>query len=142
MLRFPRCLHLARHASHIVHKLCTLPTPKSARRRKTQKEQWTLQMLHFILKSRNIFCETQPQASIALWRYPHVKWEIELLSQITTTAPIFLQFNYFRQKYLEIASSAVSLLNYIWVRVEHSLLQKLDLQKVNCSSSSLQAGCE
>ena len=81
-------------------------------------------------------------ATIALWRYPHVKWEIELLSQITTTAPIFLQFNYFRQKYLEIASSAVSLLNYIWVRVEHSLLQKLDLQKVNCSSSSLQAGCE
>ena len=37
---------------------------------------------------------------IALWGYPHVKWEIELLSQITTTAPIFLQFNYFRQKYL------------------------------------------
>ena len=33
-------------------------------------------------------------------RYPHVKWEIENLSQITTTAPIFLQFNYFRQKYL------------------------------------------
>ena len=83
-----------------------------------------------------------PWTPIALWRYPHVKWEIELLSQITTTAPIFLQFNYFRQKYLEIASSAVSLLNYIWVRVEHSLLQKLDLQKVNCSSSSLQAGCE
>ena len=82
------------------------------------------------------------ERAIALWRYPHVKWEIENLSQITTTAPIFLQFNYFRQKYLEIASSAVSLLNYIWVRVEHSLLQKLDLQKVNCSSSSLQAGCE
>ena len=86
---------------------------------------------------------------LQIWRrlaplrgYPHVKWEIENLSQITTTAPIFLQFNYFRQKYLENASSAVSLLNYIWVRVEHSLLQKLDLQKVNCSSSSLQAGCE
>ena len=78
----------------------------------------------------------------ALWRYPHVKWEIENLSQITTTAPIFLQFNYFRQKYLEIASCAVSLLNNIWVRVEHSLLQQLNLQKVNCSSSSLQAGCE
>ena len=36
----------------------------------------------------------------AVWRYPHVKWEIENFSQITTTAPIFLQFNYFRQKYL------------------------------------------
>ena len=28
------------------------------------------------------------------------------------------------------------------VRVEHSLLQQLNLQKVNCNSSSLQAGCE
>ena len=59
---------------------------------------------------------------IALWCYPHVKWEIENLSQITTTVPIFLQFNYFRQKYLEIASCAVSLLNNI------SLLQQLDFQ--------------
>ena len=25
---------------------------------------------------------------IALWGYPHVKWEIENLSQITTTVPI------------------------------------------------------
>ena len=78
----------------------------------------------------------------ALWGYPHVKWEIENLSHITTTAPIFLLSNYFRQKYLEIASCAVSLLNNIWVRVEHSLLQQLNLQKVNCNSSSLQAGCE
>ena len=31
----------------------------------------------------------------------------------------------FQTKYLEIASCAVSLLNNIWVRVEHSLLQKL-----------------
>ena len=43
--------------------------------------------------------------------------------------PIFLKFSYFRQKYLEIASCAVSLLNNILVRVEHSLLQQLDLQK-------------
>ena len=45
--------------------------------------------------------------------------------EIFTTAPIFLLSNYFRQKYLEIASCAVSLLNNIWVQVEHSLLQKL-----------------
>ena len=64
------------------------------------------------------------------------------MCQITTTAPIFLKFKYFRQKYLEIASCSVSLLNNIWVRVEHSLLQQLNLQKVNCNSSSLQAGCE
>ena len=41
-------------------------------------------------------------------------------SQISTTALIFLLSNHFRQKYLEIASCAVSLLNNIWIRVEHS----------------------
>ena len=78
----------------------------------------------------------------ALCGYPIVKIEIRDSSQTSTTAPIFLLSNYFRQKYLEIASCAVSLLNDIWVRVDHSLLQQLNLQKVNCSSSSLQAGCE
>ena len=38
---------------------------------------------------------------------------IRYSSQISTTAPIFLLSNYFRQKYLEIASCAVSLLNNI-----------------------------
>ena len=51
------------------------------------------------------------------------------VSLFSTTAPIFLLSNYFRQKYLEIASCAVSLLNNIWVRVEHSLLHQLNLQK-------------
>ena len=78
----------------------------------------------------------------ALCCYPHVKLEIGNLIQITTTAPIFQQSHYFRQKYLEIASCAVSLLNNIWVRVEHSLLQQLNLPKISCSSSSLQAGYE
>ena len=32
-----------------------------------------------------------------LWCYPNVKLEIRNLSLITSTAPIFLQFNYFRQ---------------------------------------------
>ena len=45
-------------------------------------------------------------------------------SQSFTTAPIFLLSNYFRLKYLKIASCAVSLLNNIWVRIEHSLLQQ------------------
>ena len=75
-------------------------------------------------------------------RLSHCKHGIRYSSQISTTAPIFLLSNYFRQKYLEIASCAVSLLNNIWVRVEHSLLQQLNLQKVNWNSSSLQAGCE
>ena len=65
----------------------------------------------------------------ALSRYPHVNVSIRDLSQILTTAPIFLYFNYFRQKYLEIASCAVSLLNNIWVRVEHSLLQQPNLKE-------------
>ena len=68
--------------------------------------------------------------------------EIRDSSQIFTTALIFFLSYYFRQKYLEFASCSVSLLNNIWVRVEHSLLQQLNLQKVNCNSSSLQAGCE
>ena len=68
--------------------------------------------------------------------------EIRDLSQIPTTAPISLLYNYFRQKYLQIASCTVSLLKNIWVRVEHSPVQQLNLQKVNCSSSSLEAGCE
>ena len=36
-------------------------------------------------------------SSNALWCYPNVKLEIRNLSLITSTAPIFLQFNYFRQ---------------------------------------------
>ena len=62
----------------------------------------------------------------ALCGYPHVKVSIRDLSQTFTTAPIFQKSHYFRQKYLEIASCAVSLLNNIWVRVEHSLLQQLN----------------
>ena len=65
----------------------------------------------------------------ALWLYPHVNVSIRDLSQILLTAPIFLYSNYFRQKYLEIASCAVSLLNNIWVRVEHSLLQQPNLKE-------------
>ena len=35
--------------------------------------------------------------NIALCCYTNVKWEIKNLSLITSIAPIFLQFNYFRQ---------------------------------------------
>ena len=91
-------------------------------------------LLKFVLKVRG-------EAS-ALCGYPIVKMEIRGSSQISTTAPIFLLSYYFRQKYLKIASCAVSILNNIWVQVEHGLLQQLNLQKVNCSSSSLQAGSE
>ena len=78
----------------------------------------------------------------ALCGYPIVKMEIRDSSQIPTTAPILLLYNYFRQKYLQIASCAVSLLKSIWIRVEHSPVQQLNFQKVNCNSSSVQAGCE
>ena len=74
----------------------------------------------------------------ALCGYPIVKMEIRDSSQISTTAPIFLLYNYFRQKYLEITSCAVSLLNNIWVRVEHILMQQLNLQK---KSIAFQAVC-
>ena len=42
-----------------------------------------------------------------------------------TSAPIFLKLNYFRQKYLDVCSSAVSLSIYIWVQ---------DEKKACCSS--------
>ena len=51
---------------------------------------------------------------------------------------LHLRCSCFRQKYLKINSCAVSLLNDIWVRVEHSLLQKLNLQK---KSIAVQAVC-
>ena len=51
----------------------------------------------------------------ALCCYPNVKVEFRDSSQICTTAPIFSKSNYFRQKYLEIPSCAVSLFIYIWV---------------------------
>ena len=41
--------------------------------------------------------EIKQLANNALCCYPHVKLEIGNLSQITTTAPIFLLFNYFRE---------------------------------------------
>ena len=65
----------------------------------------------------------------ALCSYPHVKLSIRDLSQTFNTAPIFQLSHYFRQKYLGIASCAVSLLNNIRVRVEHSLLQQLIFTK-------------
>ena len=93
----------------------------------------------FYISTRNhtLYC-----SHIALCSYPHVKVPIRDLSQTFTTALIFQQSHYFRQKYLEITTCAVSLLNNIWVRVEHSLLQQLNLKIINCSSGSLQAGCE
>ena len=66
---------------------------------------------------------------IALCCYPNVKVEIRDSSQICTTAPIFSKSNYFRQKYLEIPSCAVSLFIYIWVWVEQSQLQLQNLQR-------------
>ena len=74
----------------------------------------------------------------ALCCYPNVKVEIRDSSQICTTAPIFSKSNYFRQKYLEIPSCAVSLFIYIWVWVEQSQLQLRNLQQ----KQLLQAGCE
>ena len=73
----------------------------------------------------------------ALCSYPHVNVSIRDLSQILTTAPIFLYSNYFRQKYLEIASCAVSLLNNIWVRVEHSLLKQANLKRKSTASQAV-----
>ena len=55
--------------------------------------------------------------------------EIKNLQKMMTLAPIFSSQNYFRWKYLEVFSFAVSLSIYIWVRVEKSLLQQQKLPK-------------
>jgi len=59
-----------------------------------------------------------------------------------TLAPIFSSGIYFRWKYLDVVSFAVSLSIYIWVRVENSLLQQLNCQRISCNSNRLQKGCE
>ena len=93
-------------------------------------------LINLFLAEKNMFITTRSDQYCGSMHYAAivkmVKIEIRDSSQISTTGPIFLLSNYFRQKYLEIASCAVSLLNNIWVRVEHSLLQQLK-QKVNCS---------
>ena len=59
-----------------------------------------------------------------------------------TLAPIFWSQNDFRRKYLDVISFAVSLSIKIWVRVENSLLQKLNCQRISCNSNRLRKGCE
>ena len=58
-----------------------------------------------------------------------------------TLAAIFSSQNYFRWKYLDVISFAVSLSIYIWVRVENSL-QQLNCQRISCNSNRLRKGCE
>ena len=53
---------------------------------------------------------------IALCSSPFVKLEIGGLKPDSHHSPIFMQSNYFSQKYLEITSCAVSVLTYILIR--------------------------
>ena len=57
-------------------------------------------------KEIDFFMGGVPLPLTALWCYPNVKLEIRNLSLITSTAPIVLQINYFREN---IWVSAVSL---------------------------------
>ena len=66
--------------------------------------------------------------------FPNVKVEFRDSSQICTTASIFSKSYYFRQKYFEIPSCAVSLFIYIWVWVEQSQLLLWNLQKKSIAS--------
>ena len=58
--------------------------------------------LSYVIRNFAYYDKTIIIIGIALCCYPHVKMEIGNLIQITTTAPIFQQSFYFRQKYLEI----------------------------------------
>ena len=79
---------------------------------------------------------------IALWRKPLRKVELRILSKIITFASIFSSSNYFRWKYLDVFSFAISLSICIWVRVENSLLQQLNCQRISCNSNRLRKECE
>jgi len=70
------------------------------------------------------------------------KFGIKDFAKMMTLAPIFSSQNYFRWKYLDVISFAVSLSTYIWVRVENSLLQQLNCQRISCNSNRLRKGCE
>ena len=70
------------------------------------------------------------------------KFGIKDFAKMRTLAPIFSSQNYFRWKYLDITSFAVSLSIWIWVRVENSLLQHLNCQRISCNSNRLRKGCE
>ena len=67
---------------------------------------------------------TLTQSVSALCVKPLRNLEIKNLQKMMTLAPIFSSQNYFRWKYLEVFSFAVSLSIYIWVRVEKSLQQQ------------------
>ena len=70
------------------------------------------------------------------------KFGIKDFAKMRTLAPIFSSQNYFRWKYLDDISFAVSLSIWIWVRVDNSLLQQLNCQRISCNSNRLQKGCE
>ena len=70
------------------------------------------------------------------------KYAIKSFAKTMTLAPIFWSQNYFRWKYLDVISFTVSLSVYIWVRVENSLLQQLNCQRISCNSNRLRKGCE
>ena len=59
-----------------------------------------------------------------------------------TSAPILSSQNYFRWKYLDVISFAVSLSILIWGRVENRLLQHSNCQRISCNSNRLRKGCE
>ena len=67
---------------------------------------------------------------------------IKDFAKMMTFAPIFSRKNYFRWKYLDLISPAVSLSFYIWVRVENSLQQQVNCQRISCNSNRLRKGCE
>ena len=69
-------------------------------------------LINLLLAEKNMFITTRSDQYCGSMHYAAivkmVKIEIRDSSQISTTGPIFLLSNYFRQKYLEIASCADS----------------------------------
>ena len=74
--------------------------------------------------------------TIALWGYPHVKWEIENLIQITTTALILLKFLNFSQNYWRLPAAQF----HFWIIFGSSWTQSKAEEGLTIDPVSIQAG--
>ena len=80
--------------------------------------------------------------STALCSYPLVKMEIQDSIQILTTAPIFLQSNYFRQNIWRSPAAQI----HFWFMFGYELTtvycSSKNCKRISCNLSILQVGCE
>ena len=78
----------------------------------------------------------------ALCSFPLVKMEIRDSSQISTTAPIFSGYNYFRQNIWRLASVQFHFWYIFWDKLITANCRWMIHNIISFNSSRLQGGCE